>query len=78
MSQLTDRLAEVQPYWEAYWRGDVPMVVSAVPTRSAIAFSSRHGAHCVTSRWRKWERNSWAGRGPTTLRAVRSQDMPSR
>ena len=31
MSQLTDRLAEVQPYWEAYWRGDVPMVVSAVP-----------------------------------------------
>ena len=31
MSRLTDRLAEVQPYWEAYWRGEVPMVVATVP-----------------------------------------------
>jgi 5-methyltetrahydrofolate--homocysteine methyltransferase len=31
MSKLTDRLAEVQPYWNAYWRGEVPMVVATVP-----------------------------------------------
>lgn len=31
MSRLHDRLVEVRPYWEAYWRGEAPMVVATVP-----------------------------------------------
>ena len=31
MSRILDRIAAVQPYWDAYWQGDLPMLCAIVP-----------------------------------------------
>ena len=31
MSRILDKIAEVRPYWAAYWRGDVPVLCAVVP-----------------------------------------------
>ncbi len=35
MSKILDKLEQVRPYWDAYWKGDVPMLCSVVPHDNA-------------------------------------------
>jgi 5-methyltetrahydrofolate--homocysteine methyltransferase len=37
MTELDERLAEVRPFWEAYWRGDTPMLVAELPREGVPA-----------------------------------------